>query len=48
MQVVEGAAMIERIAYGAFTVGAEADGGATRLELDLVDLPDAPELFRSR
>jgi len=35
-------------AYGAFTIGAEADGGATRLELDLATLPDAPAKFRSR
>ncbi len=32
-------------AYGAFTVGAEADAGATRLELDLATLPDAPARF---
>lgn len=35
-------------AYGAFTIGAEADGGATRLELDLATVPDAPAQFRSR
>ena len=32
--------------YGAFTVGAETDGGATKLELDLAELPDAPKEFR--
>jgi hypothetical protein len=26
------------VSYGAFTVGAEADGGATCLELDLMDV----------
>ncbi|HWW61402.1 MAG TPA: toll/interleukin-1 receptor domain-containing protein, partial [Thermoanaerobaculia bacterium] len=35
-------------AYGAFTVGVEADGGATRLELDLSELPSAPAKFRLR
>jgi hypothetical protein len=35
-------------AWGAFTVGASADGGATRLELDLSELPDAPLKFRDR
>ncbi|HVP30145.1 MAG TPA: SIR2 family protein [Myxococcota bacterium] len=35
-------------AWGAFTVGAEADGGETRLELDLAELPDAPQEFKSR
>lgn len=34
--------------WGAFTVGAEADEGATRLELDLSELQHAPQLFRSR
>jgi cellulose biosynthesis protein BcsQ len=35
-------------AYGAFTIGAEADGGTTRLELDLSTLSDAPARFRTR
>lgn len=34
-------------AYGALTVGAVVDGGATRLELDLADLEDAPANFRA-
>lgn len=46
--VSDGVATIERVAYGAFTVGAEADDGATRLELDLAELPEAPEPFKSR
>ncbi|WP_038164472.1 pYEATS domain-containing protein [Verrucomicrobium sp. BvORR106] len=33
-------------AYGAFTVGVEADNGETQLELNLAKLPDAPKLFR--
>ncbi len=36
------------IAFGAFTVGVEADNGATRLELDLAELNEAPMEFRSR
>nr|WP_294943037.1 pYEATS domain-containing protein [uncultured Mucilaginibacter sp.] len=32
--------------YGAFTVGVEADGGQTILELDLAELSDAPKKFR--
>jgi hypothetical protein len=41
-------AVLKLPAWGAFTIGASADGGRTRLELDLAQLPDAPELFRSR
>jgi hypothetical protein len=47
MRMRGGRARLERWAYGAFTVGVEADDG-TRLELDLAELPDAPPLFRSR
>jgi cellulose biosynthesis protein BcsQ len=35
-------------AWGAFTVGVSADAGATLLELDLAQVPDAPALFRER
>lgn len=35
-------------AYGAFTVGAQADGGSTQLELDLAQDPQLPEWFRAR
>lgn len=35
LDVVNGVAADEITSYGAFTIGAEADGGATRLELDL-------------
>ena len=38
-------ATIKVPAWGAFTVGASADEGRTRLELDLAQLTDAPELF---
>ncbi len=36
------------MAEGAFTVGALADNGATKLELDLRDLPTAPAAFKFR
>jgi hypothetical protein len=35
-------------AWGAFTVGVEADEGRTRLELDLSNLKTAPKRFRER
>jgi hypothetical protein len=44
--VSKGEAKIIRRAYGAFTVGAEADDGETRLELDLSQLALAPKRFR--
>jgi hypothetical protein len=34
--------------WGAFTVGAEADDGKTKLELDLSELEGAPEIFKTR
>jgi hypothetical protein len=45
---VNGVAELIRLAWGAFTVGAETEGGATRLELNLAELPDAPETFKRR
>jgi len=48
IQLREGAATLERYAFGAFTVGVEAANGAIRLELDLADLPRAPRRFRER
>lgn len=44
----DGTAQLAIIAWGAFTVGALADDGATRLELDLADHKDAKEPFKSR
>jgi hypothetical protein len=38
---------LEISAYGAFTVGVEADNGQTRLELDLAEAPDLPVAFRA-
>lgn len=43
-----GTAVLELIAWGAFTVGASADNGATTLELDLSAVQDAPTEFRER
>ena len=34
--------------YGSFTVGAEADNRATKLELDLAELPGVTEEFKKR
>ena len=34
--------------WGGFTVGVLADGGVTSLELDLAELPDAPEFIKTR
>lgn len=48
VEVVNGIASINVLAWGAFTVGAEADDGETQLELDLAQLNSAPALFRSR
>jgi len=44
--VIGNQASIKVQSYGAYTVGAQADGGRTRLELDLASLPDAPHFFR--
>ena len=41
-------ATLDRLAYGAFTVGVEADKGAVRLELDLATVKRAPALFKQR
>lgn len=43
-----GVAELKLTAWGAFTVGALADEGATRLELDLSELNSAPMEFRKR
>ena len=43
-----GAAELKLTAWGAFTVGAVADSGQTKLELDLSQLSDAPTEFRER
>jgi hypothetical protein len=48
INVEDGEAVLILKAYGAFTVGAVADGGKTKLELDLAEDPNAPKEFRSR
>lgn len=45
LRVKGGVAEDTFVSYGAFTVGAEADGGKTRLELDLVDVPGGTPRF---
>ncbi len=46
--VKDGRAVLRFGAYGAFTIGAVADEGRTKLELDLAQLPDAPRRFVER
>lgn len=43
-----GRATLTLAAWGAFTVGAEVDDGATQLELDLATIPGVPEVFARR
>ncbi|MGO4334795.1 pYEATS domain-containing protein [Labrys sp. KB_33_2] len=45
--VIDGRAMIDCFAWGAFTVGAQT-GDSTKLELDLADDPSLPDWFRER
>lgn len=45
-RVTKGVATHEFAAYGAFTAGAVADGGKTRLELDLATVRGAPRGFK--
>jgi hypothetical protein len=45
IDVKNGAATDDIVSYGAFTIGAETDGGATRLELDLADVPGGTKRF---
>jgi pYEATS domain-containing protein involved in immunity len=48
VEVRDGVGDLSVTVWGAFTVGAVADGGATLLELDLSDLKDAPQKFKDR
>lgn len=41
----DGQAKLERYTYGAFTVVALADGGRTKLKLDLAEVPNVPKGF---
>lgn len=47
-EVENGQARLQLTAYGAFTVGAVADGRATQLELDLAQVEAFPSWFRDR
>ena len=46
--VKNGRAVLELVAWGAFTVGVEADNGKTQLELDLSENKEFPKKFRER
>ncbi len=46
--IVAGEARLSLLSYGAFTAGALADGGATKLELDLSELPDVRSPWKDR
>lgn len=46
VEPIRGVAKLRLVAYGAFTVGVEADRGRTRLELDLATIERAPRAFR--
>jgi hypothetical protein len=48
VRAADGIATLHLKTWGAFTVGVLAEGGATRLELDLANLSTAPTDFRSR
>lgn len=47
VDVVDGKATLSILSYGSFTVGAEADNGLTKLELDLEELEGVSEHFRT-
>lgn len=47
VKVVNGVALLSKIAWGAFTIGVELEDG-TRLEYDLAENMDLPEDFRKR
>lgn len=48
IKVHDNQAHLQFMAYGAFTVGALADGGNTKLELDLAKVSGAPKEFKAR
>ena len=47
VNVVDGKALLRLISYGAFTVGVLCDNEATKLELDLAQIPGAWEPWKS-
>jgi len=48
VNVLDGKALLRLISYGAFTVGVLCDNEATKLELDLAQIPGAWEPWKSR
>lgn len=48
IEVNNGIASLELVAWGSFTVGIECDDGETHLEIDLAQLSDAPKEFREK
>ena len=48
IDVNNGLASLQVVAWGSFTVGIECDNGQTKLEIDLAELPDAPQFFKER
>ncbi len=48
IEAINGVARLEKIAWGAFTIGAEILNTGTKLELDLGDEPDLPDDFKRR
>ena len=47
IKVENGCAELDIYSYGSFTIGAFADNGKTELEIDLAELPDVTEYFRT-
>jgi hypothetical protein len=48
VEVVNGIAKLNKIAWGAFTIGVEILNTGAKLELDLMDEPDLPDDFKKR
>lgn len=48
LPVLNGSVHLDLFAWGSFTVGAECDGGQTKLELDLSKIPGVPQKFAER
>lgn len=47
VKVENGCAELDIYSYGSFTIGAFVDDGKTELEIDLAELPDVTEYFRT-
>lgn len=48
VQVINGVVKLNKIAWGAFTIGVEILSTGSKLELDLKDEPDLPDDFKNR